>query len=661
MALRTSLAPQPHLYIGDVTGLPLDYGMIYFGEPNKDPEFYPINVFYDEAMTVAAHQPIRTKGGFMNAFGDMVEVYADEQIYSIKVVDANGRKVFYKPEMSRTNSDVSVSTKQDFANSVTRTQADKNAETVSVEDFGASPSSLDNTTQINNAITYCKSSGATLIFPYEYAVANNLADLHAINTAGTGSIKRNGHKWYITPHRGETNYYYVAPNGLASNDGLSSDLPTTIANVNNAVRYSVGAKSGDGIWGLQMANGAYTDEGVRLIDWPVFKNPFRWYGATTTANADIEPLAIWQTKSTNKEPYAVLAQDISAYLNIDFKYIHFKDWSGNGATASAGAIVVWNDGRYNVDGCWFTNTPFGFTHRRSLARVKRCRFVGNNTAFAAGYQATSYVGDLATGGNKFLNCDTGAATGRGSIMYAQKNTFDGCKNDFECTRLSRMRPQGNIHKNWTGVVYLLQANSVLTPDNGGGHPDIFEGTLSRERPIYMALAGSYHAIAQAGSTIGVNSFSNKTYMLPAGTPEVLLSSQFSDSGYVPFRIPSWTLYSDTFKLHLELVLVLESGSAGGIRLLGNGSAASSEMYSLNIPNQTAFKFVKIEIDVMPYGTNQINSICRCPELGILNRRISTISSAMAGGTDSEILYRLYASNTGSGGISFISLRSYVEM
>lgn len=97
-----SLTVQPHLYIGDSTGRPLDYGQIYFGEPNKDPELYPIDIYYNPELTVAAGQPVRTKGGFMNAFGNMVEVYAIEQSYSVKVLDAHGITVFYKAELNRT-------------------------------------------------------------------------------------------------------------------------------------------------------------------------------------------------------------------------------------------------------------------------------------------------------------------------------------------------------------------------------------------------------------------------------------------------------------------------------------------------------------------------------------------------------------------------------
>ena len=102
MALTAALMVQPHLYIGDGTGKPLDYGTIYFGETDKDPEFYPIDIFYDPNLTISAAQPVRTKGGFMYGNGDMVEVYALEQSYSVKVMDEYGKLVFYKPVMTRT-------------------------------------------------------------------------------------------------------------------------------------------------------------------------------------------------------------------------------------------------------------------------------------------------------------------------------------------------------------------------------------------------------------------------------------------------------------------------------------------------------------------------------------------------------------------------------
>ena len=101
MALRTPLSVTPHLYMGDSTGRPLDMGTVYFGEQDKDPEFYPINLFSDDDLTKPLMQPVHTKGGYLYDKGDMVEPHAKEIIYSVKVLDSYGRKVFYKGAMMR--------------------------------------------------------------------------------------------------------------------------------------------------------------------------------------------------------------------------------------------------------------------------------------------------------------------------------------------------------------------------------------------------------------------------------------------------------------------------------------------------------------------------------------------------------------------------------
>lgn len=109
MALRTPLTVSPHMYIGDSTGRPLDNGMVYFGLPDQDPEYYPIPIFSDDSLTVPVTQPVRTKGGYLNDNkGDMAEIHAKELIYSVKVLDQYGRKIFYKGRSMRNNANDDV-------------------------------------------------------------------------------------------------------------------------------------------------------------------------------------------------------------------------------------------------------------------------------------------------------------------------------------------------------------------------------------------------------------------------------------------------------------------------------------------------------------------------------------------------------------------------
>lgn len=100
-ANRSALVPQPNLYIGDLTGRPLDYGMVYFGEPDKDPEFYQIEIFADQDLTVPLAQPVRTKGGYLYDKGDVVRVYSLNGEYSVKVKDQYNREVYYVAKLAK--------------------------------------------------------------------------------------------------------------------------------------------------------------------------------------------------------------------------------------------------------------------------------------------------------------------------------------------------------------------------------------------------------------------------------------------------------------------------------------------------------------------------------------------------------------------------------
>lgn len=174
--MRNSLVANPHFYIGDGLGRPLDFGMIYFGQANKDPEFYPIDIYADEALTIPLAQPVRTKGGFMCDKGDLIEAYAAEKIYSVKVLDSYGRTVFYLDAMSRNNLADDIVVAMDIAGTVKRTQLDKNNDFISVKDFGAKGDGItDDTAAIQKAIEYSINNQVSLHFPTsDYAVSQTL-------------------------------------------------------------------------------------------------------------------------------------------------------------------------------------------------------------------------------------------------------------------------------------------------------------------------------------------------------------------------------------------------------------------------------------------------------------------------------------------------------
>lgn len=75
-------------------GQPLTGGYVYFGEPDKDPRSYPVDVFYDQALTIEAIQPVRTIAGYISRNGAPARMWAASEC-SILVLDAKRRQVFY--------------------------------------------------------------------------------------------------------------------------------------------------------------------------------------------------------------------------------------------------------------------------------------------------------------------------------------------------------------------------------------------------------------------------------------------------------------------------------------------------------------------------------------------------------------------------------------
>lgn len=254
MALRSSLQPQPHQYIGDFAGRPLDNGMVYFGEPNKDPEFYPINIYSDSDLTTPLSQPVRTKGGFMYNSGKMTEVYASQYAYSVKIVNNYGAMVFYEPRMERISikDSIEINTKLDVAGSVTRTQGDKNSESISLLDF-IPPSEI---VAIQNR---------TSTYDCSVALAAAVATGKRVVIPEAGTYK------FIEGYDGHTDFDVVA-----TTSGVTFDLSavsTTSAISNGGSVTSLTTQSNSNITQGSTSYPLAGLESVKAGDWLCFFNP----------------------------------------------------------------------------------------------------------------------------------------------------------------------------------------------------------------------------------------------------------------------------------------------------------------------------------------------------------------------------------------------------
>jgi hypothetical protein len=72
----------------DLDGNPLELGYVYIGTAGLDAFSNQITVYWDEALTVPATQPIRTKGGYLNNSGSYGAIYVGANDYSITINDS---------------------------------------------------------------------------------------------------------------------------------------------------------------------------------------------------------------------------------------------------------------------------------------------------------------------------------------------------------------------------------------------------------------------------------------------------------------------------------------------------------------------------------------------------------------------------------------------
>jgi hypothetical protein len=176
MAALSVQVPYPVFY--DRDGQPLDNGNIYIGVANLDPTTNPLQVYYDEALTITASQPLKTSNGYVYRNGTPAKLYVNATNFSITVQNSNNTLVYNFPDgtglgvgansIAFTGFKGQVGTLADLGDadgsdwigytptgsgSVARSGQDKMRDSVSVKDFGAVGDGVaDDTAAIQAAI-----------------------------------------------------------------------------------------------------------------------------------------------------------------------------------------------------------------------------------------------------------------------------------------------------------------------------------------------------------------------------------------------------------------------------------------------------------------------------------------------------------------------------
>lgn len=175
-----ALAAQFPSFVGR-DGSALEGGYVYFGETGKDPRQYPASVFYDEALTIPATMPLRTRSGFIWRNGAPSMVYAASDC-SLLVLDAAQRQTLYAASGVLRLSSVEAFTPSGTG-AVARSVQSKLRDVVGVKDFGAVGDGVTDDTQ---AFKYAAASGKQVRVPggtYKIVIAS--ASDTAVFASGT--------------------------------------------------------------------------------------------------------------------------------------------------------------------------------------------------------------------------------------------------------------------------------------------------------------------------------------------------------------------------------------------------------------------------------------------------------------------------------------------
>lgn len=157
------------------SGAPLESGSIYIGVAGQNPVTSPIAIFWDDALTQPAAQPLSTSGGYIVHGATPKNVYTAELTYSILVKDHAGTLVYYEK----------VVTPQDTLKPL-----------------------LANT--INPVLGVSLIGGAQ-------RVVTNIASLRQLLISGTPQVLVTG--YYSQGDGGGGNYYYDAADSTSADNG----------------------------------------------------------------------------------------------------------------------------------------------------------------------------------------------------------------------------------------------------------------------------------------------------------------------------------------------------------------------------------------------------------------------------------------------------------
>lgn len=84
----------PYQFFYDINGELLENGYIYVGTENNNAETNKVNIYWDEAQTITANQPLRTVNGIVVNNGFPSKVYVENDNYSLLIKNQQGTIIY---------------------------------------------------------------------------------------------------------------------------------------------------------------------------------------------------------------------------------------------------------------------------------------------------------------------------------------------------------------------------------------------------------------------------------------------------------------------------------------------------------------------------------------------------------------------------------------
>ena len=166
---------QPFPLFFDSDGAPLENGYVYVGAENQNAEANPVNIFWDEDLTIPATNPVRTLNGYPSRSGSPGRIYVGSS-HSLLIKDKNQGIVHSSLSKTLLVPSERIQFDVGLSGSVSRSLNSKLGEFLSVKDFGAKgDGATDDTTAIQAAMTYIAANGGSLFFPEGVYISTNVS------------------------------------------------------------------------------------------------------------------------------------------------------------------------------------------------------------------------------------------------------------------------------------------------------------------------------------------------------------------------------------------------------------------------------------------------------------------------------------------------------